>query len=691
MLSHLRRVVRAALKVDWTGVRWVSALRRGGVVIAVLITCYVTLGPAAAAHGASAAMLVGMFDKPGRSPRVTWHLMAVATLSFSVVTIIAGTFSSQPLVISMLMGALAFCAGVSWGVDARAPQVLVFCALQAAAFLVTPIEAASAPAAGLLVIACGGLQTICSWLASPVVSDRPERQAISAALEGVAGFLEAIAISAADDDSVMAHSRLSSAAMANAEDIVSRTDLPHGHRQNYAALLGSADALRLEARAWQARRHLGVAVPQDPATLRTFLAAAQCLVLASAAITRGAPDTAMEELDEMLARDLADRPGAPPSLTALAVVDLYAEIPDQAREIVSETEAHRSHRRIPTPLRQRLASSLSWGSTPLKHGSRMCAAALTGELVAHAVGLPHGSWVAATSMMLLRPDTGPTVPRILMRAGGTTVGTILVVIIAVLCGSNHVALIIATGIAVVVMYALIAVSYSFTVGLLAMTVLLLMSLDNLDTFDLAFARWVDVLVGCVIGTLYAVVFPLWKRTSLRSDAAKYADAVSAWFTEIAAFSQLEPGPARDAATPAAIAAGARCREQRLNVSSTLAVSLLEPPTAKEINPAIIGNVIAAIGKCSEGAIAASALLQHGHVSAATAAAEAEATAAAIAAIAESLRVGAYVGPVLTEDFERPPVPVGAAADRVTEVLAATVRNADAALLTASRMQQEGID
>ena len=313
----------------------------------------------------------------------------------------------------------------------------------------------------------------------------------------------------------------------------------------------------------------------------------------------------LEDSRQLVARDEADTSQIESTLTAQAIADLTWRLPSQARDIIEETQVHRFHQRIATPLGERVRTALTWGSIPLKHGIRMGAAALTGEAIAHAIDLPHGSWVAATSMMLLRPDIGPTVPRIVMRALGTTAGALLVIVVAIVCGNDTLLLIIATSVAVIVMFALIQVSYSFTSGLLATTVLLLMSLDDNDTFDLAFARWVDVLVGCVVGTIFALAIPLWKRTSLRTDAAGYAEAVSSWFSVIAAYAQLEPGPERDNATDAAVAAGKRCRERAAQrVGSTLAISLLEPPTAKEMNPAIIGNLMAAIGECSEGAIAA---------------------------------------------------------------------------------------
>ena len=90
----------------------------------------------------------------------------------------------------------------------------------------------------------------------------------------------------------------------------------------------------------------------------------------------------------------------------------------------------------------------------------MAAAALVGEGVAAVLHLTHGSWVAITAMMLLRPDGGPTAPRILMRAIGTTVSVGAILAILWLVGDSVDAQMVAIAFVVCIAYAVVAVNYS---------------------------------------------------------------------------------------------------------------------------------------------------------------------------------------------------------------------------------------
>ena len=705
MTSYVHRVALATIEADLSAVRFASALRRGIVVTVVLVAGYYLIGPAAGAHAATAALLVGLLDK-GRSPRMTWHVMASATAFLAATTLIAGALSWSPAATLVLMGLLAFASGVSVGVDMRAPQVFVYGALLTAAYLLTPVQPNDAVVAAFYVAIAGGLQTVVSWLAAPFVKDLPERRKLADALIQAATYVDEVGNPSEDSVHI---ARRSAMAMAAAEDFISRSDLAADHRKRYALLLADADLLRLETRAFIARERIGVPVPGDAVTRGMFSAAAHSLRLASSAVARQpAPSltaglwrlfkinnrhhpavnrnsvSALVELDRVIDGMESGARGGDLSNTARAVIDATSDIPDHVRAIVEDTEIHRKHRRKSEPLSDRIADSLRWGSLPLKHGARMAAAAVTGELLSRWLGLSHGSWVAVTAMMLLRPDVGPTAPRIVMRAIGTTIGTAFVLLLAWVCQGSPVLLMLAASVVVIFMYAFISVSYNFLVALLTTTVLLILSLDEPDTFLLAEAKWVDVLVGCVIGTVFALGFPLWKRSSLASDAASYADALAGWFTAIARATTAEPD-ARTDALETVRNEGRRSRENRLTADATLRISLLEPPTRKEISPGTIGLLIDWLRRCSDGGIAAELLLRHGAQPGPRAAGVGLATAADLAEISASLRRGEYAAvpgpehPSFAPDRDDP--------DRTTQVLLAAAAAADAALRAAHNLGQ----
>lgn len=676
--TYAKRIAVATVTVDLSAIRWASALRRGLVVLIVLIVGYHYWGPAAAAHAASAALLVGLLDK-GRSPRETWRVMATATGLFALIIMITGLLHGASFAMLMLMALLAFASGVSVGVDIRAPQVFVFGALLAAAYLGEPFGPRDALWSAMLVVGAGGAQTLVSWLAAPVVRDLPERKKTIAALLAVADLTEQIGIAG---PSAQARVQSASKAMGAAEDFVSRSDLSGAHRKNYSLLLGDADLLRLEARAFAARELMGVLVPGDPLTRETFATATNVLRLAAQAIRRFGQSSARDELGLVVTAVHDHPPTGQLSRVGQFVHDTTISMGERVAAILADPDVHRSARSNKQPLRVRVIDSLNWRSLPFKHGARMAAAATTGELVSLAVGLPHGSWVAVTAMMLLRPDVGPTAPRIVMRAVGTTIGAALVLLVAWLCGGSPTLLTAAIGVMVVLAYALISISYGFLVALITVTVLLILSLDEPDTLFLAATRWTDVLVGCVIGTFFALVFPLWKRTSLASDAATYAAAVSVWFTSIAHCAAIEPGNRQDSLMTVRDN-GKRARASRLAADATLSVSLLEPKGRKGLAPGVVGNLITAVGRCSDGGIAAQTLLRHGVRPSLVATKQANAAAQALAEVA-ALLGGAYPS---SFEIEQLPVPIQVdSTDRIGQVLSISSKTAQQALLAAQQIR-----
>ena len=124
MPGFAHRVTLNAVEADLSAVRGFSALRRGLVVVFVLVAGTYLLSPQAAINAATAALLIGLLDK-GRSPRSTWRTMAVGTAMLCSITLYGGLFHSQAALLAMLVF-LAICSGVSVGVEPRAPQIFLF-------------------------------------------------------------------------------------------------------------------------------------------------------------------------------------------------------------------------------------------------------------------------------------------------------------------------------------------------------------------------------------------------------------------------------------------------------------------------------------------------------------------------------------------------------------------------------------
>ena len=143
--SFAHRVTLNAVEADLSAVRWLSAIRRGLVVVAVLVGGIVFINPQSAINAATAALLIGLLDK-GRSPRSTWRTMAVGTAMLCVVTLFCGLASSTVATLALLV-VLALCSGISVGIEQRAPQIFLFGAILAAAQVSNPLDRHSVVAA----------------------------------------------------------------------------------------------------------------------------------------------------------------------------------------------------------------------------------------------------------------------------------------------------------------------------------------------------------------------------------------------------------------------------------------------------------------------------------------------------------------------------------------------------------------
>lgn len=680
--SFAHRVTMSMIEVDLSAARWVSALRRATVVVVVLGLGLRFADTGAAVSAATAALLIGLLDK-GRSPRSTWHTMAAGTALLTVVTLFDTVFTDSGFATLVLMVLLAFASGVSSGVDPRAPQVFVFGAILAATHLVTPQSTDRGVEAAVAIAVAGGLQTLLAFASAPIVRDRPERKRIATALRVVGDNVEAVG--RPGEPNLEQGTHQASAAMAGVADYVSKSDLAADHRARYALILADADAIRIEARAYYARASLGLAIPSDRQTREVFTDSGKALAHAASAIERE-DELSLRNLDDQVAGlhsrlRRAEDSDQPMTRTAKSLIDVTNEMPDHVREILRVPLRRRAHRSNSRSVRDRIAASLSWGSRPLRFGIRMAVAALVAELISIALHLEHGSWVAVSAMMLLRPDIGPAAPRILIRALGVSVGVGVVVGISAVLGDSTFRQVVAISLLVFLMYAVVSVNQGTQTILMTTTIILLLSIGGLDPTQLAFARWVDVLIGCLIGTVFALAVPVWNRTSLTHDAAIYADAVGEWMRALVTYGH--PLAATESAALEHIRDhGRRARDARMTVNATLTASLLEPADRK-VNAGSLGVVLSWIRRSSDSGVAAEALLRHGSPMPAIAQQYALAAAGDLREVSATLRGNPSVTNSLTAQSSLPEdLPD---ADRVTDVLLRAARAANAALRSASRV------
>lgn len=613
-----------------TAVRGFSALRRGLVVVAVLVAGTVWLTPQAAVNAATSAFLIGLLDK-GMSPRSTWRTMFAGTAMLCAVTLYGGLLGA-PLAMLLLLMVLAMASGIGSGVDPRAPQILMFGGILAAAQLANPLSSDDVWTAVTLTAVAGGIQTLAAWLSAPVIGDLPERQRIATATAAVAAHCHEIGARCPD---LRAGARIAADDMSVADTLIGKGDLATDHRARYAVLLADIDSIRLEARAYFARSNLGIYIPRDDLTLRMFTIAGDVLDETAEVIGHRRVEHKLAALTAQVDDIRQEFRDVPMTRTALAIFTSLLAIPEHLQDIIDSHHVRRQKQAPATSVWQRIKVAATWPAMPLKYGLRMAAAALAGEAVAQLLNLSHGSWVAVTAMMLLRPDGGPTAPRILMRALGTTASVGVILAILWITGSSIDATMIAITLLVIVSYATIAVSYSAQTAMIATTVVMIQAITYPHPEELAFVRWIDVLIGCVIGTVFAFAVPLWKRESLAANTAAYADAVANWIHAMARAVRQDP-VGRQPDLDEVRLAGTKARNARQVATTTFNTALLEPPT-HHLDTGAVGVVLSWIRRTADAAIAAEALLRHAAPATATGAEIAEATADDLHAAALVLR------------------------------------------------------
>ncbi len=173
--------------------------------------------------------------------------------------------------------------------------------------------------------------------------------------------------------------------------------------------------------------------------------------------------------------------------------------------------------------------------------------------------------------------------------------------------------------------------YGLTV---TMSVLTLAAITSPHPQQLAVARLVDTLVGCLISLAIGFALPAWKVTQLPRDVAAYCATLARRFGVLARAISQPPGE-RD---PVPLrATGIETRDAVSHVLTTLAASSLEP--AGQIPVARLRAAFDEVRVCGRLAIVAESLLNQRQPASATAAALARETATTLELVSDAVAHG----------------------------------------------------
>jgi uncharacterized membrane protein YccC len=224
---------------------------------------------------------------------------------------------------------------------------------------------------------------------------------------------------------------------------------------------------------------------------------------------------------------------------------------------------------------ERMRANLTWQSDAFQHAVRLAVVVSASAVIAHAVGIGRGYWLALTAVLVLRPEFSVTFTRGIGRAIGTFVGVGIATIVAVTAHPHGWVLIPFVGVFVWLSGAVFNASYTaFSVAVTGAVVFLLAGLDTDPVTD---AR--DRLVATVLGSALALgayaIAPTWGRRPVADAVGDLADTTHRYIRLVL---QAVIDPATD--TSAAPAAGRAVRLARTNAEAAIDRSLGDPASRR---------------------------------------------------------------------------------------------------------------
>ena len=242
---------------------------------------------------------------------------------------------------------------------------------------------------------------------------------------------------------------------------------------------------------------------------------------------------------------------------------------------------------------ERMWANLTWRSLALQHALRLAVVVSAAALIAHAVGLGRGYWVALTAVLVLRPEFSVTFTRGLGRAIGTCVGVGVATGIALATHPHGWALVVLIGAYAAVSGALFSASYAaFSVAVTGAVIFLLAGLGS-DTAATARDRLVSTMLGAGLALGAYAVWPTWGRRRVAEAVADLADATRRYVGTVLAPIGMVLTPIIEASAPAAdtAAASRAVRLARTNAEAAIQRSLGDP-ASRRIDHALTDELLA---------------------------------------------------------------------------------------------------
>jgi uncharacterized membrane protein YccC len=578
-----------ALAIGYANGSWAAGAAAAGGALSVGVTSVVPSPRPRIAllTSTAAAMALGTFIGSSTSAYAGLHVVAVALFSFAGGLLVA----VQPAAASVGLNAIV--GLVVYGRFPASPErALETAGLVAAGGLFQVLVTVVARGRSHVDRALAGLSRAYTELASYAAdldiarSGLPIAAAVDSAVVdrefsfgvGVTGTAAQACTSLADEARRM---RLELLSLASARDAARNSDHPD------AALLATFERLASSVHGFLADVADGLAHADVPADLDDALASAGNVIDELRRVAAAAPDSTL-----IAAR--ATTAGAALAGQLRAVAALLPDAVDLMRP--APLSALRSARRVSRrgargaeAIAERMWANLTWRSDGFQHAVRVTLVVSAAAVIAHAVGIGRGYWLALTAVLVLRPEFSQTFTRGIGRALGTLIGVGIATTIALTTHPHGWALVAMVGVFVWVTCALFNASYAvFSVAVTGAVVFLLVGIDT-DPVTAARDRLIATVLGSALALVAYVLWPSWGRRPVADAIADLADATRR-YSYLALRGVMEPDTDGSAAAATA-AAGRQVRLARTNAEAAISRSLGDP-ASRRIDHTLTVDVLA---------------------------------------------------------------------------------------------------
>jgi uncharacterized membrane protein YccC len=192
-----------------------------------------------------------------------------------------------------------------------------------------------------------------------------------------------------------------------------------------------------------------------------------------------------------------------------------------------------------------LRSNLTFQSVTFRHAVRLGTAAAIATAIAKVAHLPRGYWVVVTVLVVLKPNFGGTIERVIQRIAGTIVGGVIALLINIFVRDERM-LFLCIALLAFTSFSIRAFGFGFFTLVVTPLFMVLMDLANPSDWAVSLFRILDTLIGGILALIggYAL-FPIWERQRLPSQLARTLIALKEYFDDVTGAYVGKDTPARE--------------------------------------------------------------------------------------------------------------------------------------------------